>query len=129
MIAVEHVAWQVNDPQAVAKWYIENLGFRVLRKMENSPFTHFIADAGGKVVLEIYNNPAVNVPAYPSMNPLHLHLAFATADPEAERDRLLSAGATVAENMIITPAGDKLIMLRDPWGFAIQLCKRSKPMM
>lgn len=129
MIAVEHVAWQVNDPPAVAKWYGENLGFRVLRKLDNSPFTHFMVDAGNRLVVEIYNNPAVGVPDYKSMNPQHLHLAFAAADLEAEQDRLLRAGASIAESMFVTPAGDKLIMLRDPWGFAIQLCKRTRPMM
>ena len=27
-----------------------------------------------------------------------------------------------------SPAGDDLAMLRDPWGFALQLVKRAKPM-
>lgn len=129
MLPVEHVAWQVKDPNAVAKWYVEHLGFRVLRKLDASPFTHFIADAAGRVVVEIYNNPAATVPDYSAANPLHLHLAFAADDLLAERDRLLQAGARIAEDLITTPAGDRLIMLRDPFGFAIQLCKRAKPMM
>ena len=129
MIAVEHIAWQVQDPNAVAKWYVEHLGFRILRKLEASPFTHFMADSAGRVVIELYNNPAALVPEYPKLNPLHLHLAFATANMDADRERLLKAGATIAENMITTPAGDNLLMLRDPWGFPIQLCKRAKPML
>ncbi|HEY7088909.1 MAG TPA: VOC family protein [Tepidisphaeraceae bacterium] len=128
-LQVEHVAWQVQDPPAVAEWYVKHLGFRVLRKLDARPFTHFIADAAGHVVVEIYNNPAASVPDYPKANPLHLHLAFAAENLEAERDRLLKAGASIAEDMIVTPAGDRLIMLRDPFGFAIQLCKRAKPMM
>jgi hypothetical protein len=31
--------------------------------------------------------------------------------------------------MITTAAGDNLIMMRDPFGFPIQLCKRAKAMM
>ena len=80
MIAVEHVAWQVQDPVKVVDWYVKNLGFRVLRKLEASPFTHFIADSAGRVVVEVYNNPAASVPDYPSTNPLHLHLAFELLD-------------------------------------------------
>jgi glyoxylase I family protein len=129
MLQVEHIAWQVQDPNAVAKWYVEHLGFRILRKLDASPFTHFMADSAGRVVIEMYNNPAASVPEYPKLNPLHLHLAFATSNMDADRDRLLKAGATIAENMITTPAGDNLIMLRDPWGFPIQLCKRAKPML
>ncbi len=128
MIAVEHVAWQVDDPAAVAEWYVQHLGFRVLRKMDVSPHTRFMADSASRMVVEIYHNPAALVPDYRTMNPLHLHLAFAAENLEEERDRLLKAGATLYES-IETPAGDRLIMLRDPWGFAIQLCKRAKPMM
>ena len=124
---VEHVAWQVPDPLAVAQWYIQHLGFKVLRKLDASPFTHFIADESGRVVVEIYHNPAATIPDYKSMNPLLLHLAFVAENPEAERDRLTRAGATLHEDLK-TPAGDRLIMMRDPFGFAIQLCKRAKTM-
>lgn len=129
MLQVEHVAWQVHDPAAVAAWYGANLGFKVLRKMDVAPFTHFLVDAGGRVVVEIYHNPAAAIPDYRSMNPLLLHLAFASDNPESDRDTLIKAGATIAEDAFITPAGDKLIMLRDPFGFAIQLCKRARPML
>ena len=37
MIAVEHVAWQVQDPAAVSEWYVKHLGFRVVRK-ERKPY-------------------------------------------------------------------------------------------
>jgi glyoxylase I family protein len=124
---VEHVAWQVADPVTVANWYIQHLGFKVLRKLEASPFTHFLADEAGRVVVEIYHNPAATIPDYRAMNPLLLHLAFVANDPEAERDRLSKAGATLHEDLK-TAAGDRLIMMRDPFGFAIQLCKRAKPM-
>ena len=113
----------------MANWYCQNLGFRVVRKVEGGTFTHFLADSAGKVVVEIYHNAIASVPDYPSMHPLHLHLAFVAADIEHERDRLVRAGATIAEDLLTTPAGDKLVMLRDPWGFAIQLCKRAKAMM
>jgi catechol 2,3-dioxygenase-like lactoylglutathione lyase family enzyme len=129
MLQVEHTAFQVQDPAAVANWYTQNLGFRILRKMETSPFIHFLADAAGRVVLEVYNNPAAPVPDYPKLNPLHLHLAFSTDQLEPTRDTLIKAGATLYEDTITTPAGDKLMMLRDPWGFPIQLCKRVKPML
>lgn len=128
MLAVEHVAWQVQDPEAVAAWYGRHLGFRVVRKNNDPARTHFIADSAGRVLVEIYNNPAATIPDYASQHPLLLHLAFAAADPAAARDTLLSAGCTIAEDLRQTPAGDTLVMLRDPFGFAIQLCKRAQPM-
>jgi uncharacterized glyoxalase superfamily protein PhnB len=47
---------------------------------------------------------------------------------EAERDRLVAAGASVVEAFNRTDAGDEMAMLRDPWGFPIQLMKRAEPM-
>lgn len=127
MIAVEHVAWQVQDPEAVAAWYGQHLGFRVVRKNDDPARTHFIADSSGRVLVEIYNNPAASVPDYRQMHFLQLHLAFASDDPARERERLLKLGCTIAEELRQTPAGDTLVMMRDPFGFAIQFCKRAKP--
>lgn len=126
--SVEHVAWNVADPTAVAAWYVENLGMSIVRQADTNGM-HFLADASGRVVLEIYRNPAAPVPEYPSQDPLVLHLAFIVDDVKAARDQLCSQGATVANDYDVTPAGDQMAMLRDPWGFAVQLMKRQDPML
>jgi catechol 2,3-dioxygenase-like lactoylglutathione lyase family enzyme len=129
MFSVEHIAWQVEDPPAVADWYVKHLGFRIVRRNDDPAKTHFIADASGRCVVEIYHNPAASVLDYKRMHFLQLHLAFQVTDPTATRDQLLAAGCTIAEDVRTTPAGDELCMMRDPFGFAIQLCKRARPMM
>jgi len=128
-IRLEHVAINVEDPTAMAKWYCENLGMKVVRKGPPPANMYFISDAGGNMMLELYNNPPDAVPDYPSMNPLLLHIAFMVDDVKAIRDKLVAAGATVAEDIKVTPAGDELVMLRDPWGVPIQFVKRAKPML
>jgi uncharacterized glyoxalase superfamily protein PhnB len=125
---IEHFAYQIENPAAVAAWYVAHLGFVVKRSLGAPTHTHFLADSTGSVMVEIYNNPAVQTPRYAEMHPLLLHLAFSSHDPAADRDRLVSTGATVFEDLTNTPAGDTLVMLRDPWGFAIQLVKRANPM-
>jgi len=125
---VEHVAFVVRDPVAVADWYVRNLGFRVVSSGGAPTFTHFLADSAGSVMIEIYNNPKVNVPDYAAMDPLVLHLAFSVEDVKAVRQRLIAAGATAEGDIIVTDSGDELAMLRDPWGFPIQLARRSRPM-
>jgi hypothetical protein len=62
------------------------------------------------------------------MDPLLLHLAFVSADPEADRSALIAAGATFVKEEHLAD-GSHLIMMRDPWGLAIQLCKRGQPML
>ena len=128
MFSVEHVAWQAADPEAVAAWYCENLGFRVVRRNNDPARTHFLADSSGRVLVEIYNNPAAAVPDYARQHPLVLHMAFKVDDPAASRDVLLKAGCSIVDDVFVTPAGDQLCMRRDPFGFAIQLCKRATPM-
>jgi catechol 2,3-dioxygenase-like lactoylglutathione lyase family enzyme len=125
---IEHLGLNVANPLAAAAWYVAHLGFSVRRKLDQAPWTHFLADGSGRVMIEIYSNPQAPLPNYREMNPLVLHLAFTVDDVAAERTRLLSAGATAVDEVTRTPAGDQLAMLRDPWGLAIQLVKRAKPM-
>ena len=124
---IEHVAYQVEEPAAVADWYCGNLGFRVKRAADEPVPVRFLADESGDVMIEIYNNPKVGTPDYASMDPLILHLAFVCSDIPGTVERLTAAGARLLLEET-TPAGDTLAMLRDPWGLAIQLCRRAEPM-
>ena len=125
---IEHFALNVAAPQAMAVWYHEHLGLKIVRQMNELPFTTFLADDSGRVMVEIYTNPAKEVPDYRKMNPLQLHLAFVSEDPEKDKNRLLQAGASL-ENVQHLQDGTHLVMLRDPWGLSIQLCKRGVPML
>lgn len=81
------------------------------------------------MMLELYHNPPEAVPDYGSMDPLILHVAFLVDDVEGIRRKLLAAGGTATDEITVTPAGDTLTMLRDPWGLAIQFIRRAKPML
>jgi len=112
----------------VARWYCEHLGFSVIRHIPQPAQTHFLADESGTMIIEIYNNPPDQVPDYHSMDPLLLHLAFVSADAEADRLTLEKAGATFATETRLGD-GSHLVMMRDPWGLAIQLCNRATPLL
>jgi glyoxylase I family protein len=126
-MVIEHFALNVPDPVAFAAWYQTHLGLTVVRHLPEANQTHFLADARGGVI-EVYRNPAAPVPAYAEMHHLVLHLAFESADADADRARLLAAGATFVE-AVLPPDGSKLYMLRDPWGVALQLCRRARPLL
>jgi catechol 2,3-dioxygenase-like lactoylglutathione lyase family enzyme len=128
-VRLEHVAINVEDPVSMAKWYGENLGMKLVRKGPPPINMHFISDAGGNMMLEIYHNPPDAVPDYSSMNPLLLHISFMVDDVKSIREKLIAAGATAVGEVTITSSGDELAMLRDPWGVAIQFVKRAKPML
>lgn len=126
---IEHVALQVPDSVAMADWYVNHLGCSIKRSTGEPAFIRFLMDGSGDAMMELYCNPKVAVPDYQAMDPLLVHIAFVSADPQRDRDRLVAAGASVVDDYTKTPAGDELVMLRDPWGIALQLVKRASPML
>lgn len=124
---IEHFAYQVEQTVAVTEWYGLHLGFTVKRSADIPFPVRFLADESGDVMIEIYSNPAMTTPDYASMDPLILHMAFVCNQIDETIEQLTAAGAVLLSKDT-TPAGDTLAMLRDPWGLAIQLCRRAQPM-
>lgn len=119
---IEHIAFNVSDPTAVAVWYVEHLGLSVAYHAPESDQTHFLSDGEG-TILEIYNKTEAPIPDYSKQHPLVFHVAFASSNPKEDADRLIQAGASWVED--IWPDKDTyLVMLRDPWGIPLQLCQR-----
>jgi glyoxylase I family protein len=125
---VEHIAFQVRDPAAVAEWFCKHLGFRVARLAGGPGNAHFLMDEAGSVVFELYNNPSAPQPDYASMHPLMLHVALAVDDVTAVYQRLLAAGASSASPPETAASGDQLAMLRAPFGLPLQLVCRRVPL-
>jgi catechol 2,3-dioxygenase-like lactoylglutathione lyase family enzyme len=122
----EHFALNVPEPRAMAAWYVAHLGFRVLRANATGSLAHFLADDTGRVCFEIYRNPAAPLPDYAAQPPLVFHFAVFSADAPADRARLVAAGATLLTEETLAD-GSVIVMLRDPWGVALQLCQRAVP--
>lgn len=128
-IRFEHVALNVAEPVKMAQWYVDNLDMKIMREGPPPVNMRFIADHAGNMMLELYHNPPDAVPDYAAQDPLLLHVAFMADDVDATRARLIAAGATPVGDVTVTPAGDRLAMLRDPWGLAIQFVDRADPML
>ncbi|HXC01776.1 MAG TPA: VOC family protein [Opitutaceae bacterium] len=122
----EHFALNVPEVRVMSRWYVEHLGLRVVLNREEAPYMTFLADDTGRVIMEIYTNPSAVIPDYAAAHPLCFHIAFVADDPRATQQKLEQAGASLflEENL---PDGSRLIMMRDPWGVPLQLCKRTKP--
>ena len=126
---IEHLGLNLREPAAMATWYVEHLGMRVVRAADEPVVVRFLADSADDVMLEIYHNPAADAPDYSVVDPLVIHLAFASGDVQADYARLLAAGATPATEPEVLPSGDEIAIARDPWGFPVQLVKRAEPML
>ncbi|HEX2100632.1 MAG TPA: VOC family protein [Candidatus Synoicihabitans sp.] len=123
----EHFALNVTAPHALAAWYQQHLGFQLARDVGGPTQTLFLADHSGRVVVELYHNPAAPVPDYAAMHHLVFHFAVVSDDAPNDAARLERAGATLVEE-VAPPDGSRLFMLRDPWGICVQLCQRAMPL-
>ncbi|MCX6143041.1 MAG: VOC family protein [Ignavibacteriales bacterium] len=129
VVRPEHVAFNVPDPQASVKWYVENLGMKVMRSSGPPTYMTFIVDSGNHMMIELTRNADYPVLESPKIHHMSLHLAFMVGDLAAMKKSLLAAGATMIEDIAKTPSGDLELMLRDPWGLSIQFVQRVKPML
>ena len=122
---IEHVGICVPAPIAMGKWYKDNLDFEIIRHAgDDEDGVSFVVDSAGQTVLELGKLPE-GPPLDPhALSPLQLHIAITCDDPTTEAERLVSAGAElIGESPCNAYKGEK-ILLRDPWGFVIQLINR-----
>lgn len=122
----EHIALNVNNVDAVVKWYVAHLGLKVVSQQQVAPFMTFLADSGNRVVLELYQRPDALMMDLAQQHPLTLHMAFVSENAQTDSDRLQQVGATFVEE-VYKEDGSHLVMLRDPWGLPLQLCERTTP--
>ena len=128
MIQFEHYALNMNKPHEMAQWYVETLECQIVSQMETAPFTVFLADGNGRVFWEIYRNPQAPFSSVCHCDPLEYHLAFAVDDPQSWKTKILDAGGSYV-TAVESDSGSLLMMMRDPWGIPLQLCKRVPPML
>lgn len=122
---LEHIGFAVSDPKAAAEWYRRVLGFEILHVAENRDAANaFVRNENG-TVLEFWRSHDKISTADELSDPLQLHVAFTSENPNEDVKYLLEAGATLYELSAPTTNGDQTVALRDPWGNCIQLAKRA----
>lgn len=124
---MEHIAFNVEHPVLMARWYVEHLGMTVKRCSTDAPHVHFLADDSGTVMIEVYGNPDVPRTDFSKLQPPEIHLAFLSDDLSGDVKRLTKAGASIVAD-VHKLGEDTFAMLRDPWGMPVQLVQRGNPM-
>jgi catechol 2,3-dioxygenase-like lactoylglutathione lyase family enzyme len=125
----EHLALNVADSPAKARWYKDNLGMIIMREGPAPVSRFFIADGGKNMMFELYQNKDIPVVNFDTVSYQTFHIAFMVNDIKEVKETLIAAGAKMAEDAKQTPSGDTVMMLRDPWGLPIQFVKRVNPML
>jgi glyoxylase I family protein len=120
---IEHVGLCADDPANLVRWYVEVLGFALVRPLEGYR-TYFIrAQNGG--MLEIY--PAQHTS--PSVDNVHRglrHIALSVVDFDREIVRIRSSGVDIPVDDMVTTSDMKLAFFRDPEGNILHLVERKE---
>ncbi|MGB3152830.1 MAG: VOC family protein [Maribacter sp.] len=120
----EHFALNVKDVKKVVQWYTAHLGLTVAFEQKEPPFMTFLADSSGRVAIELYHRSDAEIANFSEQHPLTFHVAFVSENAQEDRERLEKEGASFVEE-VRKEDGSHLIMLRDPFGMALQLCQRT----
>jgi catechol 2,3-dioxygenase-like lactoylglutathione lyase family enzyme len=128
MVRFEHFALNVRRPHEIADWYVRTLGCRIVSQLDTPPFTVFLADPQGRVFAELYENPQAPYSDVCQCDPLVFHVALAVDDAAAMQETILAAGGSYVTT-VRTDSGSVLVMMRDPFGIALQLCQRVPPLL
>ena len=130
MKVLEHVAIVADDPDSLADWYCDNLGFELLSKGtvvlgDTEIDYHFLGLSGG-ALLEILNSNGKARTRKEDDDAGIRHIAFLVEDMDASRRDLREKGIEVEPTREL-PNGTKLTFFRDPEENILQLVYRTAP--
>ena len=122
---IEHTAIASPDPERLAQWYVDTLGFRINYRSSNSR-TVFVKSEDGSMI-EIIEAASAAAGA-PKMNdPGIRHMALTVEDFPAACQALTERGVRfLAEPS--TRGGNSLVFFADPDGNILHLLHRQTPM-
>jgi predicted enzyme related to lactoylglutathione lyase len=121
-VRFEHLAINVENPKAVADWYVQYLGLTIVSASKKMIF---VRDAGSHFMFELYNKPEAKG-SFSSLSHASAHVAFAVDDADALSKKMVEGGAKILKTFT-NPVGDTVINMRDPWGNMLQIIHRVKP--
>jgi catechol 2,3-dioxygenase-like lactoylglutathione lyase family enzyme len=126
--SVEHMAIAAQDTAALAKWYVDYLGFQVV--VDGGPGgTWFVGPPVGEAMVEIV--PATGTPRHDRApnDPGWSHLAFTVTDFDAVVKSLTDKGVKFSGSMPMGNPGERrLAFFPDGEGNLLQIVQRPTPL-
>ncbi len=123
-LGLEHTAIATPDPEKLAKWYVEHLGFQI-NYFSASTKTTFVKAPNGSM-FELISSEGERA-ATGMRAPGLRHLAIAVDDFQAAYSALKAKGVVFATEPDIK-GGNSVVFFRDPDGNLLHLIHREKPL-
>lgn len=122
---IEHTAIASPDPERLARWYVDHLGF-VINYHSPSSKTTFVKASNGSMIEMILANDSPRGPS--AMRDAGIrHLAIAVQDFDTEYQRLKSAGVEFLTDPE-TSKGNRVVFFKDADGNYLHLIERETPL-
>lgn len=125
VVGIEHVAIVSSNPEELAQWYVETLGFEINYHSPSSR-THFVKASDGtmiEIILAKSNERGPNELRTPGIR----HLALTVVGFAAACERLRSLGVRFLSEPE-TNKGNSVVFFADPEGNILHLIEREKPL-
>jgi len=121
---IEHTAIASPDPERLARWYVEQLGFRINYQSKNSRTVFVKAENGTMIEIIEAGGAAAESPALTT--PGLRHLALTVTDFDDACLRLQQAGITFLSEP--QKGKNSTAFFRDPDGNILHLLHRQEPL-
>jgi glyoxylase I family protein len=121
---IEHTAIASPDPERLARWYVDTLGFRINYQSKNSRTVFVKAEDGSMIEIIEAGVPAAGSPELNA--PGLRHLALTVTDFDAACGRLSSAGVTFLSEP--QKGKNSIVFFRDSDGNILHLLQRQEPL-
>ena len=122
---IEHTAIASTDPERLAQWYVDTLGFVVNYRYPNGSAV-FIKAADGSMIEIITASRAADNP-FGLSDPGIRHLALTVSDFDAACRQLKERGVSFLKEPF-TNGGNSLVFFTDPEGNILHLLHRETPL-
>src|SRR6266542_734050 len=120
---IEHTAIASSDPEALARWYVDTLGFQVNYHSEKSRTTFVKAPDGGMIEMILASDRPRTEAGM--RDPGLRHLALTVADFPAAYAKLQAKGVRFLAEPDLKGA-NRVVFLTDPDGNILHLLQRQK---
>ncbi len=122
---IEHTAIASTDPERLAQWYADVLGFRVNYRSANSRTVFVKAEDGSMIEIIEAARPAEGAPNLD--DPGLRHMALTVDDFDATYQALVAHGVKFLAEPI-RKGGNSLVFFADPDGNILHLLHRETPL-
>jgi glyoxylase I family protein len=122
---IEHTAIASPDPERLAQWYVDHVGFEINYRSGNSR-THFVKAPDGSMI-EIIESKGASSGASGMKDPGIRHMALTVTDFPAAHERLKQLGVNFLSEAQ-TVGGNSTVFFTDCDGNILHLLHREKPL-